>query len=158
MAGNTTARNPDDSPSPSASKPSARISSKRNQWILYIVLLSGAFLLGFVPQYLKANRLSHDVQRLSWQQQIATTRDLAGLMFLEVTNNNFGVASRHGSAFFDHVRQMIDQANVPAERDALRQLAARRDSVTAGLAKADPAVRAQIQELVAQTHKVGVAR
>jgi len=156
MAGHTTAGNPSDSRPSSASKPASVQSSKRNKRILYTALLAGVFLLGLVPQYLQANRMSQEVQRLTWQNQIATARDHAGLMFLEVTNNNFGVASSHGSKLFDHVRQMIERAKVPAEIETLRQIAAKRDSVTAGLAKADPAVRSEVQEVVSQTHQLGV--
>jgi hypothetical protein len=85
---------------------------------------------------------------------MATARDLIGIVFLDVANNNFGIASRSASNFFDHVRGMVDRATDPAEREALQQISGRRDSVTAGLAKADPAVRIEVQEIFMQMHQI----
>ena len=143
MAGQTTAKSQSDSRASSMPQARSTYLGRRNKWILYSAVLACTFMAGFLPQYLRANRLSHEVQRLSWQNQIATTRDLAGLMFLEGANNNFGFASVHASTFFDHVRQMSHKAEIAAERDTLQQISEKRDSITAGVAKADPAVRAQ---------------
>jgi hypothetical protein len=133
--------------------PDRRVFS-RNRLLVYAIVLAGVFLLGFVPQYVKANRLNREVQTLSWQNQIVTARDLIGIVFLDVANNNFGIASRDASTFFDHIRQMLDRATDPGDREALQRISARRDSITAALAKADPAARVQVQEIFTQMHKI----
>jgi hypothetical protein len=127
----------------------------KNRLLLYVILLVGVFLLGFVPQYMKSSRLAQEVRTLSWQNQVGTARDLIAMTFLEVSNNNFGVASQHATQFFDRVRAMTGEAADPAQRELLQQIDGKRDSVTAALAKADPAVRVQVQEIMAQTHQIG---
>jgi hypothetical protein len=131
-----------------------RSAFSKNRLLVYAIVLAAVFLLGFVPQYVKANRLSREVQTLAWQNQMGTARDLIGIVFLDVANNNFGIASRDASTFFNHIRQMLDRATDPGERDALQQISARRDSVTAALAKADPAVRIEVQEIFTQMHQI----
>jgi hypothetical protein len=130
----------------------------KNRLLLYAILLSTVFLLGFIPQYLKSSRLSKEVQTLTWQNRIGTARDLIGLTFLEVSNNNFGVASGHAAQFFNQIRLINSEAADPAQRELLQQIASRRDAVTAGLAKADPAVKQQVQEIMTQTHQIGSGR
>jgi hypothetical protein len=126
--------------------------SVKNRLLLYALVLLAVFLLGFLPQYINVNRLTQQVAALQWQNRIGTARDLIGLAFLEVSNNNFGVASSHASAFFTQLRALIDSAPEPAQREALQQLLSRQDSVISGLAKADPAVRTQLQEMMVQMH------
>jgi hypothetical protein len=137
-----------------ASAAPLRKRSGKNRLLLYAIVLVVVFLLGFVPQYLKSYRLTAEVQTLSWQNKVGAARDLIGLTFLELSKNNFGVAAQHASQFFNQIRLLNGEAIEPAQRDLLQQIGAQRDAVTAGLAQADPAVRAPVQEIFSQMHQL----
>jgi hypothetical protein len=122
----------------------------KNRLIIYTLLLVVVFLAGYVPQYLSVRRLNQQVEALSWQTQLDQAGNTIALAFLEVSNNNFGVASQHTSDFFRQINALADKAPQPAQRDPLKQFLAARDELTAQLAKADPASKAQIQNLFVQ--------
>lgn len=110
-----------------------------------------AFLLGFFVQFratqqarssLKA--VEAEAARLRAEAEQAELRDLAALTLFEVTQRNFGAASQHSTALFDRLQQAA--AGGAAGAGLGRALSAR-DRMTAGLASADPAVLADVQQV-----------
>ncbi len=127
--------------------------------IIAAVALVAAFLLGFVPQYMRANRLENELQaaraeagRCSTQLRFSRAAQAAALMHLEVARKNFGNAGGHASSFFNQVRALLNDTSDPGARGPLQRMLEYRDSVTAALARGDAAAEQQVRELVEISH------
>lgn len=110
-------------------------------------MLLAVFLIGFVPEYVRANRLSGRVEELSRDRSTCELRDLAGRLFLETSMKNYGTALQYASRFFDRARVMAGAAESPQLRQALQEALSRRDAITAGLARGDASVYGPVQDL-----------
>jgi hypothetical protein len=103
------------------------------------------FLLGFVPQWVRANRLDTDLQQMQQKVADAELRDLAGLAYLQANQKNYGMAAETAGRFFGRVPE------VAAGRKAVEDLTSPRDKITAELARGDPAAIGSLQDLVLAT-------
>lgn len=126
--------------------------SQGRKWILWGAALVAAFALGFLPRYLEGRQLRRELAAAREEAALARLRDLAGMAYLEVTQNNYGIAARHSSELFDRAQALAGTISDTGRRQALAELLSRRDAVTAGLARADPAVSATLQDLVRKLH------
>ena len=115
--------------------------------IVVASLIVLVFLVSFLPPYLNAKRLTDQVDTLNQKLQTRELALSAARMFLEVSRNNFGIAAEEASRFFGEARRVADQTTDPNLKQSLEEIAKRRDAITSGLAKADPAVRQGVQEL-----------
>lgn len=122
--------------------------------IVGAVLIVAAFLLGFVPQYLKGRDLESQLGAV--RQQLESEREksqvdelglLGGHVYLETNLKNYGLASQYSSKFFDQARAMMSQAPSSSRQAFLQEVLAQRDSVTGGLAKGDPSSVLAVQDL-----------
>jgi hypothetical protein len=109
------------------------------------VVAVASFLAGYLPQrggrIAAQQELTAIRQELSASQQRVRIGELLGraLMLKEAAQRqNYGQALELSSAFFDAVLAETKRAEVAPE--ALAEVLAMRDTVTAALAKADPAV------------------
>ncbi len=134
-----------------------------NKWkvTLGLAALLAVFLLGFIPQFLKARRLStgldearNELAALHTRDQISHLRDLAASMYVEVNRKNFGVAGERATEFFDQAGNMAGTTGDPELQQKLRAILALRDPVTRGLASADAAVLSNLQEVFLQTQSL----
>lgn len=127
--------------------------------ILWLVLLVIGFLGGFIPQFLKVQRLGDDLagakQQLNACQaaslavnQLAQLRDAATMMYFEASRKNYGNASDYANRFFTLAQQSASQTTDPSVKAALEDALKSRDAIIAELAKGDPAVIADLQPLV----------
>jgi len=117
-------------------------------------LVLAAFLLGFIPEYVKTRDLNKQMDAV--QQQLNSEREksqmealglLCGYIYLETNLKNYGLASQYSTQFFDRVRVMTGQPS-DADRQAFLQAAlAKRDLITGGLAKGDPSILSPVQDL-----------
>ena len=64
----------------------------KNRIIVIIILLIIVFLAGFVPQYIKVNRLENDLSVARQENALAQLRDLAGLAFVQASQKNYARA------------------------------------------------------------------
>jgi hypothetical protein len=117
----------------------------KNKAIAIAAGLVAVFLIGFVPQWMKANRLDTDLQQMRQKVSDAELRDLAGLAYLQASQKNYGLAAETAGRFFARVK------DVAAARKAVEDLASPRDKITAELAKGDPAAIGSLQDLVLKT-------
>ena len=125
----------------------------KNKIIVAAIALVAVFLVGFVPQYVKANRLENEL-RQSWQENRGSQlRDLIGLAYVQANQKNFGLGAETTSRFFSRVREMANQTPDASSRKALEDLWALRDRVTAELAKGDAAAMGDLQELFVKTRE-----
>ncbi len=113
----------------------------KNKAIVAAAVLVAVFLIGFLPQFLKANRAERELHQLRQKVADSELRDLASLAYLQASQKNFGLASETAGRFFGKVRE------VAAGRKAVEDLASSRDKLTAELARGDAAAIGDLQDL-----------
>jgi hypothetical protein len=128
---------------------------------LWVVLLIGGFLLGFIPQYLKNRELERllegpqkTIDALELQVQMSELRDLASLMLIELSRQNYGLARDYSNQYYSKLNDAANTVEDANLKKSLEDLAATRDSLTTNLATANPASLAASQPIVLKTFEV----
>lgn len=140
----------------------AQKSTSTRKWIIIGgVALIAVFLAGFIPQFRNASGLKDELglrdQRIEQLQRQATfsrARDLASLLYLELTRKNYGVAEQHATAFFNHVRTMIGNSAFAPVKKSLDEILGQRDAIVASIARSDPAVESQVRDTLLRVHEL----
>jgi hypothetical protein len=122
-----------------------------NKIIVVVLVLVVVFLLGFVPQYVKASRLEAELRQSREAYAGADLRDLIGLAYLQSNQKNFGLAASTIGLFFNRVREVANGSQDAGRRKVFEDLLAARDRITAELAKGDAAVIGDLQDLFIKT-------
>jgi hypothetical protein len=125
----------------------------KNRAIIAAIVLVVVFLAGFVPQYIKANRLDNELRQARQANLSAELRDLIGLAYVQANQKNYGLAAVTTTRFFNRVRDVANQTADQNSKKALDNLLVARDKVTAALAKGDAAVTGDLQELFMKTRQ-----
>jgi hypothetical protein len=125
----------------------------KNKAIIGAIVLAIVFLGGFVPQYVKANRLESELRQARQGNASAELRDLVGLAYVQTSQKNYGIAAATTTRFFDRVREVANQMPDPNSKRALDNLLVSRDKITAELAKGDAGVMSDLQELFTKTRQ-----
>jgi hypothetical protein len=127
----------------------------RQRLLLWFLLVLTGFLIGFILQYSRLQRVQEDLSATSKQlgscksgQQLAQLRDTTTMMYLEVVQKNYGKASEYSGRVFDQAQQIASSTDDPALRTLLREVLVTRDQITADLAKGDPSTLSEIQRLL----------
>jgi hypothetical protein len=128
---------------------------------LWLVLLIGGFLLGYVPEYLKNRDLQAQLQNpqkmidaLKLQLQMSEVRDAASMMLLELSRQNYGLARDYSGQFYSKLKDASDAVQDPALKKSLQDLAATREALTGELATANAAALTSSQPIVLKTFEV----
>jgi hypothetical protein len=128
--------------------------SQKMRLIVGGALVVAAFLLGFVPQYLKGRALDNQLSAV--RQQLNSEHEklqmdelglLCGHVYLETSLKNYGLAGQYSSKFFDGVQAMMSQAPDSNRQSFLQETLAQRDAVTGGLAQGDPGTLSAVKDL-----------
>jgi hypothetical protein len=112
--------------------------------VVALVVLTAAFLIGFVPEWMSARQARSENVRLRLELDLARLQGKLGRMSYEANRNNFGNASALSTEFFNGLKSALADpllAENPGRKAKLEGVAGRRDEVTADLARADPAVK-----------------
>jgi len=124
----------------------------RHKIVLWLLLLLGGFLVGFILQYSRLHRVQQELSVSTKQfgscqssQQLAQLRDTATMMYLEVVQKNYGKAGEYSREVFDQAQQIANSTQDSALRNLLRDTLATRDQVTADLAKGEAAALSETQ-------------
>ena len=125
-----------------------------NKTIVAAIAVIVAFLVGFVPQYVKVNRLESDLRQSRQEAAGAELRDLVGFAYVQASQRNYGLAAETSSRFFNRVREVASQTQDANRRKGLEDLLTSRDSVTAALAKGVAAVMGDLQQLFVKARQV----
>ena len=127
----------------------------RKRLIVLLILLIAAYLAGLIPPYMKARHLEEQgavfakqLQACQAGEQLAHVRDDAALLYLSVTQKNYGIAAEHAKKFFDDAQQVSSTTQNEGIRTALQDILATRDEITADLSKGDAAVVGLAQSLL----------
>lgn len=126
----------------------------KNKTIVAAIALIAVFLVGFVPQYVKVNRLENELHQSRQETAGAELRDLIGIAYVQASQKNYGLAAETSSRFFNRVREVANQTQDANRRKGLEDLLALQDSVTAALAKGDAAVMGDLQQLFVKARQV----
>jgi hypothetical protein len=117
------------------------------------VALIAVFLVGFIPSYVKANRLENELRQSRQDGAGAELRDLIALAYVQANQKNYGLAAETSSQFFNRAREVASQPQDTSRRKALEDLLGSRDKVTAQLAKGDAAATGDLLELFNKTRQ-----
>ena len=127
----------------------------RQKLVLWFLLVLTGFLIGFILQYSRLQRVQDDLSASTKQlgsckssQQLAQLSDTTTMMYLEVVQKNYGKAGEYSGEVFDQAQQIASSTEDPALRNLLREVLVTRDQITADLAKGDPAALSEIQRLL----------
>jgi len=128
----------------------------RHKLVLWFVLLIAGFLVGFILQYARLQRLQKELSASTKQlgscqssEQLSQLRDKATMMYLEAVQKNYGVAGEYAKEFLDQAQRIVSSTEDLALRDLLRDTLATRDQVTGDLAKGDAAL-SEIQAILSK--------
>jgi hypothetical protein len=125
----------------------------RNKIILIAALVSVGFLAGFLPWYVKGKRLESELRAARQENSLAQLRDLAGLVFLQASQNDYGQAAGTSTRLFNRTRDIADRTEDLGDKKRLADLLSLRDPITATLAKGDPGNLHDVQALFVATRQ-----
>src|SRR5207253_5145587 len=125
--------------------------------VLWFVLLIAGFLVGFILQYARLQRVQQELSASTKQlgscqssEQLSQIRDTATMMYLDAVQKNYGKAGEYAKEFFDQAQRIVSSTEDPALRNLLRDTLTTRDQITADLAKGDAAALSEIQPLLSK--------
>jgi hypothetical protein len=119
--------------------------------LVWIGTVAIAFLAGYVPEHSQLRHNEAQIANLNFKMKLAQLRTLAGTLYLQTSERNYGLAAQTSSQFFDQLRNAVDQANDPRLKQVLMELSKSRDQITTGLANGDPAVLPNVADLLQET-------
>ena len=123
----------------------------RNRIIGIAAALIGVFLLGYIPEAVKASHLNTELRQSRSALAGADLRDSIALAYLQANQKNYGLAAETCGRFFNRARAAAADTDDAARRKAIEELLATRDRITAELAKGDAAVIGDLQDLFLKT-------
>jgi len=91
------------------------------------------------------------IANLNLKLRLAHLRSLAGTLYLQTSERNYGLAAQTSSQFFEQLRSFVEQVNDPKLKQMLMELSKSQDQITAGLATGDPAVLSIEADLLQKT-------
>jgi hypothetical protein len=120
-----------------------------NQRLKQLAILAAVavvvFLGGFLPQYMSAHALRQQVEQANLRLEMCRVLDLSGMTFLETSLKNYGLAGRYASQWFEAAKALAAQTSSPELRQKLNAVLAKRDGITARLARGDEAAYSSVQ-------------
>jgi hypothetical protein len=133
--------------------------TRRTKVLVIIILIAVAFLSGLLVGYMKLRETKELLQTaqserdtLRLQKQLCQIRDLAALMYVETSRQNYGLGSNYAARYFDQVKRLSDSEMPPQMRSSITELLSHKEAVTASLAHADPDATRQVQALFLDTY------
>jgi hypothetical protein len=125
----------------------------KNRVIVVAAVVVIAFLVGFLPQYVKAQHLETELREAQQANAGAELRDLVAQAYVQANQKNFGLAAETCSRYFNRTREVASQTTNAVAKSILENALSLRDKVTAELAKGDPAVIGDLQDLFTKTQQ-----
>jgi hypothetical protein len=148
----TTMPNPSTEP-PGIPTSSVKRPAKGRIILVTALLMLAAFLAGFLPNYIKGQRLASELREARQESARAELRDVAGLLYLQASQRDYGLAATTSTRFFERTRELANQESDTSRRQSLENLLSLRDQVTSQLAKGEPGVLNDLQELFVKTRQ-----
>ena len=112
-------------------------------FVIYVALLLVAFLLGFVPVWLKSRESSGSLSEAERQSSLAKMQNSLGCAAINARRGDYETARQAASDFFTFLRaemsKDVDSALSQAQEDGAQLLLAQRDQIITLLARGDAA-------------------
>ena len=148
-------------PNPSTGQAGIPTGNERRPAKARIILVAGvlvvaAFLAGFLPVYIKELRLAGELREARQESSMAELRDLAGLLYLQASQRDYGLAATTSTRFFERTREVASQIPDSSRKQPLEDLLSLRDQVTSELAKGEPGVLNDLQALFVKTRQATI--
>jgi hypothetical protein len=129
---------------------------------IYAAVLLFAFLLGFVPMWLKARGYSSSLDSAERQLTLARIQSALASAVIDARRGDYEPARQAASQFFTSLRAEADKGDgstfTRAQRDAMQPLFARRDEIITLLARSDPAAADQLSDLYVAYRRLNPAQ
>ena len=117
-----------------------------------------AYLIGFVPSWLKARSASHRLQEMRGELAISQIENKLAAATLDANRGQHEQARQSASQFFTQLRDEIDQEKnstlTPAQRERAKQLLNQRDDIITFLARSDPASAKKLSDMYVAFRKL----
>lgn len=118
------------------------------KFLVWVILLVIGFLLGFIPQYVKAHSLTQQVNGCEADLQLAQVRQYGALTYVTATQLNYGTASGYAQQFFEQAQKLAGSTQDAGVRSLVNDVLSSRDKITGDLAKGDAAVVGELQPIL----------
>lgn len=126
---------------------------KLPSWAIWGLVLLLAFLLGFVPMWLKSRSVSHELETTQKQLRKADLRNSLLTAIVEAQNGEYEIARQKASDFFTDLDAEIakgEQGSLTTEQSQkLKPIFADRDAMITLLAQRDPASVMRLTDIYA---------
>jgi len=126
--------------------------------IIYVALLLLAFLLGFVPMWLKSRECSSSLSDAERQSSLAKMQNTLASAAIDARRGDYETARQAASDFFTVLRaetsEDIESALSQAQKDGAQPLLAQRDQTITLLARGDAASADLLSDLYVSYRKL----
>jgi hypothetical protein len=120
-------------------------------YMALLLVVKVAFLLGFVPMWLKFRQCARSLFETERQLSLARIHNALISAVIEVWQNNYEPARQAASDFFTFLRVETDKGDEaalsPAQRESVQLLFVQRDEIITLLAQSDPSAVGRLAEL-----------
>ena len=117
----------------------------------HVVLLVVAFMLGFVPVWLKLRESSSRLSAATHELNLTRAQSALASAVVDAQRGDYELAREAISTFFSSLRAETDSGAAsilsPAQREAVQPLFDRSDGIITMLTRSDPASLAQLSDL-----------
>ena len=129
----------------------AKTTHRIRGFILYVARLLVAFLLGFVPMWLKSRERSSSLAEAKRQSRLARMENSLASAAIDAWRGDYETARQAASDFFTSLRtefnRGVDSALSQTEIASLQPLLTRRDEIVTLLARGDTTAADQLSDL-----------
>jgi hypothetical protein len=128
------------------------------RFIIYGGVLLVAFLLGFVPMWLKARTANSGLAAAERQLTLVRVQNNLASAVIDARRGDYEPARQSASQVFTSLRAEIDKGQTSsftqAQRDGMQPLFAARDEIITLLARSDPASADRLTDLYVSYRKI----
>ena len=121
--------------------------------IVGAVLFLAGFLLGFIPEHLRASKLGTQLETALLESKLREIRALASLSYIDASKMNYGSAAEDSDRMFGLAREVANDTKDDGLRSSLNGLSTFRDTVMGKLSAADASVLEPLQQIVQKTQR-----
>ncbi|HEV7904151.1 MAG TPA: hypothetical protein VGO96_09935 [Pyrinomonadaceae bacterium] len=136
----------------------ARSSSLLQRIGIYAALMLVAFLVGFVPMWLKARESNNNLGAAERTLGLARMQNNLASAVIDARRAEYETARQAASQFYTSLQADIDKGDdsslTPAQRTAAQALFAGRDNIITQLARSDPAAAEQLTDVYVAYRKI----
>lgn len=118
--------------------------------LLIVLLIGGAYLLGYWPQRGLREQLASAKSTI----QVGRLQNELMDMLDQIQNKNFGTAQQMAGQFFNDLHSQMDDPALASYHQNLQPIADSRDAVISALAKADGSIAGSLWTDVSQIRQI----